>query len=646
MASTQVVVSGKNDVVFGSASQAVLLRASVGLLVFLALLIGALDAWVGRHFMNADGVSYIEVAEAYLRGDWHSAINGYWSPLYSWILVLGLSITRPSPYWEFPFVHLVNFVIYCFSLACLHFFLIEVIRYQKRVGTLLGDHVLAPNWSWIALGYPLFIWSSIQLIGLAVVTPDMCAGGFVYLAAGLCIRALGEPRVPHRHLFYLGFVLGMAYLAKGAMLFFAGTIGVVGVSSIRGVRSRLVGAAVMFAGFVLAAGPFITALSINKGRLTLGDTGKLNYAWYAGGAKRRHWQREVTRFGEPRNPTEQIYEKPAIYEFSRPFNVTYGPWYDPSFWFEGLKIRFRLDAQINAVRNSLDAYREIYSRHASVLIALTVASAVLYLMGWACRTIAAKLSLLFQLSVPAVVMLIIYSIVHVESRFLASFVVLFWTGIFSGVVLPASRESRRLLGCSAVVVATIVLAAMIMPVYQSLYATARDVVRGEGNSPDETWKVAKGLSQIGLRPGDHVAIIGWGTAESSWARSARLRIVAEIPSGGWGFRDGDLFWTASEEEKAKVYHALALTGAKALVAHVPNSVSSQGWQNIENTDHSVLFLEHYSTMTEGRETLLGTMRRQFSAPMLSTAGFIMVRLNGLHQILHWPRSGNRVPPRV
>src|SRR3954447_1440755 len=37
--------------------------------------------------MNPDGVSYLTIARQYLDGHFADAINAYWSPLYSWLLV-------------------------------------------------------------------------------------------------------------------------------------------------------------------------------------------------------------------------------------------------------------------------------------------------------------------------------------------------------------------------------------------------------------------------------------------------------------------------------------------------------------------------------------------------------------------------------
>ena len=40
-----------------------------------------------QYQINADGVSYLAIAQKYQRGDFRDAINGYWGPLFSWLLV-------------------------------------------------------------------------------------------------------------------------------------------------------------------------------------------------------------------------------------------------------------------------------------------------------------------------------------------------------------------------------------------------------------------------------------------------------------------------------------------------------------------------------------------------------------------------------
>lgn len=45
-----------------------------------------------RYVFSPDGISYINVAKKYLSGNFQIAINGYWSPLFSWVIVPFLAL--------------------------------------------------------------------------------------------------------------------------------------------------------------------------------------------------------------------------------------------------------------------------------------------------------------------------------------------------------------------------------------------------------------------------------------------------------------------------------------------------------------------------------------------------------------------------
>ena len=40
-----------------------------------------------QYIVNSDGISYISIAQKYISGDFGNAINGYWGPFYSWLLM-------------------------------------------------------------------------------------------------------------------------------------------------------------------------------------------------------------------------------------------------------------------------------------------------------------------------------------------------------------------------------------------------------------------------------------------------------------------------------------------------------------------------------------------------------------------------------
>jgi len=155
-----------------------------------AIALGLLHAWNGRYEVSPDGISYLDMGEAYLRGDWAMAVNGYWSPLYSWLLGAALAVLRPSAYWEFPAVHLVNFLVYVAALLGFSFLLGEVMRYQRERADKVagGGQATLPEWAWVVLGYVLFLWSALELITLRSVTPDMVVAACVFVAAALVVR--------------------------------------------------------------------------------------------------------------------------------------------------------------------------------------------------------------------------------------------------------------------------------------------------------------------------------------------------------------------------------------------------------------------------------------------------------------------------
>ena len=98
----------------------------------IAILLGSLQAGVYRYNLSSDDlISYLDIGDAYLRGEWQAAVHGYWSPLYSWILALTIFALKPSTYWEFPTVKLANFLIYLFALVCFNYFLRQLIFYYE-----------------------------------------------------------------------------------------------------------------------------------------------------------------------------------------------------------------------------------------------------------------------------------------------------------------------------------------------------------------------------------------------------------------------------------------------------------------------------------------------------------------------------------
>lgn len=60
------------------------LDLSIVLMIYSILAIFSIKYY---HFnLGADGISYVSIAMKYINGDWANAVNGVWSPLYSWLM--------------------------------------------------------------------------------------------------------------------------------------------------------------------------------------------------------------------------------------------------------------------------------------------------------------------------------------------------------------------------------------------------------------------------------------------------------------------------------------------------------------------------------------------------------------------------------
>src|SRR6202030_3115428 len=118
---------------------------------------------------------------------------------------------------------------------------------------------------------------------------------------GLLVRiAGGERGLPT--FAALGAVLGIAYLAKaplgmGALLFIGAAFALV-----RDPRIALPRVAVTAVLFLFFASLYVVPLSRAKGRWTLGDSAKLNYAFHMQGVPYVHWQGGPAGRGTPRHP--------------------------------------------------------------------------------------------------------------------------------------------------------------------------------------------------------------------------------------------------------------------------------------------------------------------------------------------------------
>lgn len=542
--------------------------------------LAVLQVWSSPFQLSSnDIISYLNFGNAILDLDSVNAINGYWSPLYGLIQAMAMRILSPSGYSEFLYIRVVNFLIFLFAFAGFRYFLRELIEWQRRrVGRADGDgyHPISDQ-AFVTGGYALFLWFCLGRIGITCDTPDTLVAGLSFFAAGLVLLIPTESG-GFRSAVGLGLVLGLAFLAKAIMFYVSCAF----LVSVLPFLIRHPGGVPRYGAtwvvFLLVAGPYIAALSIQKGRVTVGDSGRIAYhAIVLGDAPLVHWRGESPESGRPLHPEEQLSSNPDAFAFIGPIGGTYPPWQDASYWLDGLKFRFSLKHQLWVVERNLIYLYRIFG--GALIFGLIVA--VHCGRGW--RVTAREIYELSTLIIPAALAIGLYLLCQTldakgddiplqrHPRYLAPFILIGVSALVASVRLPVCALSERLTRG--------LVAGTVMIVGINLGFMAMDDLRIglKGDRSNIPWEIAERLQQSQIGPGSRIALIGRFGPGEHWAYLGRLRIVAELP-------DRDAFWRLTAERRRDILQRMGRVGARVAVAHggaIPQSeLVGEGWRSL------------------------------------------------------------------
>jgi hypothetical protein len=534
-------------------------RFGQGIALLVVLVFGLVRAWVERFSMDVDGISYLDLSDAFARRDWHNFLNAYWSPLYPILLGISRLVLPTSKRWELPSGHLLNFVIYAATLGCFEY-LYAALRDSLISTDGEGDtFALIGEWPLWMLAHALFLWVSLDLITLWNIGPDLCVSAFVYVIAGLILRFRQDSS--WKLATALGVILGVSYWAKAVMFplafVFMGTALLCAPNVRTAVKRGLVTAAI----FAAVAGPLVGTLSMQKHRLTFGDSGRLAYASLVSpGGQLHDWQGESALGIKAAHPVRKIMSEPDVYEFAEPIGGTYPPFFDPTYWEEGWVPRFSLRAQVRTIARHLLLYAELLLHQNNALPA-TVLTFLLVLGKGARRTVSRNWPLFLMCGAGFG----IYMLVLTEYRYIAAYVALLWLALLSSFRVP--RHLRTMSGC---LVGTVALALLISVVD----STVRSVREGGPMPEARDIVVSDRLDAMGLHPGDGICSINGAGLYS--ARLSRAKVIAEI-------RDVPGFWRLSPEKREVVFQKLAQIGVRMVLAPDPGPLLTpdSSWLKVE-----------------------------------------------------------------
>lgn len=533
-------------------------RSAIALARALALVLGALNAWSSRHVVNPGGVSHLDMAEAIVRDGWAGAVNGYFSPLYSIVIAPVVPLTRAHPYLEASAVHAVHFLIYVLALLSFERFLRAVVERARNEGNSM------PASAWVWFGYASFAWTALFSNSLVQMTGDLLVAALAYGAGAILVRMEGRPGSLRDGL-ALGVLLGLGFLAKTAMLPLSLLFLASALASRAGWRAngRAVGAASV--ALLCVSLPFIVALSIQKGRPTAGDIGKLAYAWFVLDVPRyAHWQGEEPAYGVPLHPDRKLHASPDVFEYATPVGGTLPVFYDPTYWYEGLEVPIRPGPIVHAIAAGVQVYWRMALEASAELLAVGV---LLFWMGWPEGW--RRLGRAWRPLLPVLAVFPMYALVHAEPRFVGGFATMALLLALSCVRVPEAVPARRL-------ALALLLGASLVMALRSTVTTASNLERGF--LPHRHHELAVALQSAGAKAGDWVAVVG-APFDAYWARLAGVRIVADVAD-----HDVERFWHADPRTRDTVFAKLRSVGVRHLVAFaVPPGAPAAGWQPLGAT---------------------------------------------------------------
>jgi hypothetical protein len=531
-----------------------------------------------RHSMSPDGLSFIDMASEALRSGPSALLNGYYSPGYPALLSLALALFHPTPRQEFPLVHFVNFLIFVLDLWAFHFFLRH-------------------------FAFCTFLLFTLQEGGLATVHPDLCMAATVFLVAGMTCR-LSLPGANRKHYMALGVACALGYYAKTPMfllcLVLLGGLLLYPPSP----RVSRQGLLLSISVFLLTTAPLVTLLSKRVGHLSFGETGTLNYLWHVNGLQpyagwtgsdvgqpfsslslyglvpRTASSSDSHLYGIPEHPPRRLMEAPLILEFSSPIKGTFPLWYDPSYWYAGAKARFNLRQQIAVLKLTMLEYLQIFSQRMAFLAGALVLLVLAARNAGFSRAGSSNVQRAAWLLIWPLIAMLTYALVHVETRYIATFCVLFWLAIYGTLVARVNRQV-------AVAVCATVVGAMMIPLTISIAEASVSTVKGLVHpTQPEYEKVALGLRNLGVGTGDRLAVVGF-PLDAYYAHYTGTRVVAAIAAT-------DDFWNLSTPDWKSVAERLGEIGVKAVVArNRPRISTTANWKDVKVSDsvgYSVLLL--------------------------------------------------------
>jgi len=495
--------------------------------------------------IDGDAVAYMDIGDLIRSHHWAGVINGYWNPLYPAALSIGHILFHATRYTELHAYYMVNFGIFLLEMLAVVAFTDSIIRLRdvRAAATEAGNpaRFLLDRYTLRYLGLALLVIASQRELSMGKVRPDALLQACLLFALAALMNHFATAYL--RYAALMGVALGFAYLAKSFAFVFT-LLCICALIAFRWIWQRhapaRIAAAALLASacFAIIAGPYIAALSHQKGRLDFSDSGTLNYAWFVGGTEKMHLQNDETNlFGSAevhlKHPEKELLRAPLVLSYKQLPYGTYPDWFDASFWNDQVKTHLNIHGEIHSVLRDLVLIVRYLLNHPEGWLLL----AVMLLLGARLRLGLRSSSNAFWLAplLLGVGVFAVYGIVNIEERYITIGYLAIMLPLFAAL---RSRPDARTAQTSSpsLAASALVFLLAVLAVGESARTVAEmrrqlSLVHSPGGWYDaDTFDAAHALNALGVGPGDAIACIGTRAClyDHYWARLAGVRILTEI----------------------------------------------------------------------------------------------------------------------
>ncbi|NYF78470.1 hypothetical protein [Granulicella arctica] len=554
-----------------------------------------------KYQIDGDAVAYMDIGDLLRSHQWAGAVNAYWNPLYPAALALGHIVFHATRYTELHAYYMTNFGIFLLEMVAVVAFTDSIIRLRtaRETANTGAGIFLLERYALRYIGVGLLLIATQRELSLGKVRPDALLQALLLLGLAALLNHLATGLL--RYAALMGVALGLAYLTKSFAFLFT-LLCILALVAFRWIWQRhapvraLVAGGLAFVCFALVAGPYIAALSKQKGHFDFGDSGALNYAWYVGGTEKMHLQPyQTSQFGSAevrlKHPEKELLHAPQVFSYKLLPYGTYPDWFDATFWNDSIKPHNTLRGEIPRVsRNVVLVFRYIFNHPEGwILLGLLIFLGSRLRAGWRPTANAFWLTpILLGLGIWG-----IYGMVNIEERYVTIGYLALVLPLFAMLqVSPAAEAVQRPTGIFKT-------ASVLALLFALLFAgesgrTVLDLRRylSAAGSPGgwydaEMVHTAQALNALGVGPGDTIACIGYRACldDHYWARLAGVRILTEV------YDTGEVYpFLAGLGNRDKMFDVVRQQGGKVLVGHFAQpgemtgtTPASAGWHELADT---------------------------------------------------------------